>query len=65
MNKDLTNRGLQDRSRIVLNESHEVHYWVMTLGIGEDDLRRVVAAVGDTVVAVRARLRSEADPSAS
>lgn len=64
MTDDLTSRGSHDRSRIILNEPHEVHYWVLTLGIGEDELRRVVAAVGDSVVAVRARLRSETDPSA-
>lgn len=63
MTDDLTSRGSHDRSRIILNEPHEVRYWVMTLGTGEDELRRVIAAVGDSVLEVRARLRSEANPS--
>lgn len=65
MADDLTNRGPQDRARISLNEPHEVRYWTMALGIGEDELRRLVADVGNSADAVRARMKSEADPSAA
>ena len=65
MADDLNNRGPQDRARISLEEEHELRYWTGALGISEEELKRVVGDVGNSVEAVRARLKSEADPSAA
>lgn len=53
MPDDLKNRGPQDRSRINVNEDHEVRYWSKELGISEDQLRESVKAAGVSVEAVR------------
>ncbi|MDM0108832.1 DUF3606 domain-containing protein [Variovorax sp. J22R24] len=49
MADDLGNRGVQDRSRININESHEVRYWTQRFGVTEEDLRKAVAEVGVSV----------------
>ncbi|MGJ7506004.1 DUF3606 domain-containing protein [Variovorax sp. GT1P44] len=46
MADDLENRGAQDRSRININEAHEVRYWVQRFDVTEEDLRKAVAEVG-------------------
>lgn len=46
MSDDLANTGAQDRSRINVNEPHEVRYWTQRLGVSEADLRKAVADVG-------------------
>ena len=46
MSDDLANTGAQDRSRINVNEPHEVRYWTQRLGVSEADLRKAVAEVG-------------------
>ena len=56
MPDDKTNRGAQDRSRINVNEDHEVRYWMQTLGVSEEQLREAVAAVGVSADAVRQHL---------
>jgi hypothetical protein len=56
MSDDLTNRGSQDRSRINVNESHELRYWTKELGVTEAQLRAAVQAVGVSVTEVRAHL---------
>ncbi|QEK93989.1 DUF3606 domain-containing protein [Achromobacter insolitus] len=53
MPDDLKNRGPQDRSRINVNEDHEVRYWSKELGVSEDQLREGVKAAGVSVEAVR------------
>jgi hypothetical protein len=53
MADDLLNRGAQDRSRINLNEDHEVRYWTGALNVSEQQLRVAVAAVGVSAEAVR------------
>jgi hypothetical protein len=57
MSDDLTNRGVQDRSRISLTEAHEVAYWTKALDANLDELKRVVAKVGHSAEAVKAELR--------
>ena len=57
MADDLTNRGEPDRSRINMGEKHEVRYWTETLGLTGDELQRLVDEVGNTVEAVRNRLK--------
>jgi hypothetical protein len=39
MADDPSKRGPQDRSRINVNEPHEVRYWTQTLGVTEAQLR--------------------------
>lgn len=48
MADDLSNRGEPDRSRININEDHEVAYWTRRLGISPDQLRLAVKARGNS-----------------
>ncbi len=57
MSDDLSKRGPQDRSRINVNEPHELRYWTQELGISEAELRDAVKAVGPSATAVREHLR--------
>ena len=56
MPDDLKLAGAQDRSRINIDEPHEVRYWMQRLGVSEDALRRAVAEVGVSVEAVAQHL---------
>ncbi|MDM0001187.1 DUF3606 domain-containing protein [Variovorax sp. J22P240] len=49
MADDLDNRGPEDRSRINVNEPHEVRYWMQRFDVTEEDLRKAVAEVGVAV----------------
>jgi 16S rRNA U516 pseudouridylate synthase RsuA-like enzyme len=60
MADDLNKRGAQDRSRINLSEDHEVRYWTTALGVPVDELRRLVAEVGDSAEAIRDALVKKA-----
>ncbi|WP_343738299.1 DUF3606 domain-containing protein [Achromobacter sp.] len=57
MSDDLSKRGPQDRSRINVNETHELRYWAQELGVSEAQLRDAVKAVGPSATAVREHLR--------
>ena len=52
----LKNRGAQDRSRISLQEEHEVRYWTEALGVSKEQLASAVAKVGTSADAVRREL---------
>ncbi|VTU36181.1 DUF3606 domain-containing protein [Variovorax sp. PBL-E5] len=56
MADDLTNRGGQDRTRINVNEDHEVRYWTKALDVDEATLRKAVAEAGTSAEAVRSFL---------
>ncbi len=56
MSDDLSKRGPQDRSRINVNEAHELRYWTQALGVTEAQLREAVKAVGPSAAAVREHL---------
>ena len=56
MSDDLSKRGPQDRSRINVNEPHELRYWTQALGVTEAQLREAVKAVGPSAAAVREHL---------
>ncbi len=56
MSDDLSKRGPQDRSRINVNEAHELRYWTQALGVTEAKLREAVKAVGPSATAVREHL---------
>jgi len=55
MSDDPSKTG-QDRRLISLAQDHEVREWCQSLGCTEEQLRRAVAAVGDSAQAVRAEL---------
>ena len=58
MADDLTNKGAADRSRINVNESHEVRYWMEALDVSEAKLRDLVSTHGVMVADVRRALAS-------
>ncbi|MGY2904628.1 DUF3606 domain-containing protein [Bradyrhizobium sp. URHC0002] len=56
MTDSLTKRDQPDRSKINMNQAHEVHYWTKHLNISKDELQRVVAKVGNSAAAIRKEL---------
>jgi len=58
-------RGQQDRSRINVNQEHEVRYWTEKFGISAEELRRVVGEVGPMADAVEQRVRGRGNRSGS
>ena len=56
MSDNLTNRVQPDRSKINMNEAHEVKYWTHALGVSKEDLQKAVAKVGNSAAAVRKEL---------
>ena len=50
--------GEPDRSRINVNQEHELRYWTQKLGVSEERLRAVVAEVGTSTDEVREYLRA-------
>ena len=58
MSDDLNKRGAQDRSRINVNEDHEVRYWTEKFGVSADALRNAVTTVGPSADAVEQHLRN-------
>lgn len=50
-------RGAQDRSRINVNQEHEVRYWSEKFGITADELKQAVQQVGPMADAVEQQLR--------
>lgn len=65
MSDDLSKRGPQDRSRINVNEPHELRYWTQELGVSETTLRDAVKAAGPSATAVREHLRKSSPPGGS
>ncbi|MFL6707342.1 MAG: DUF3606 domain-containing protein [Massilia sp.] len=61
MSDDLTKRGQQDRSRIAMQEPHEVRYWTETLGLNKEQLQELVDRVGNSAAAVRQELAKRAE----
>jgi len=58
-------RGQQDRSRINVNQEHEVRYWTEKFGISAEELRRVVGEVGPMADSVEQRVRGRGNRSGS
>ena len=46
MADDPSNRGPADRTRINVNEDHELRYWTKKFGCTSTELRNAVQAVG-------------------
>jgi len=58
MADDLTNKGATDRSRINVNEAHELRYWMEALDVSETKLRDLVSTHVVIVADVRRALAS-------
>jgi hypothetical protein len=56
MPDDKSKQGAADRSRINVNESHEVNYWTKELGVTKEKLEAAVKKVGVMVADVRKHL---------
>ncbi|MDB5847301.1 MAG: hypothetical protein JWP29_1053 [Rhodoferax sp.] len=65
MADNLNLRGGADRSRININEPHEVRYWTDALHVSEAELRTAVASVGVSAEEVRLHLGMAPQTSAS
>jgi hypothetical protein len=57
MSDDTSLRSPQDRTRVAMNQEHEVRYWTERFGVSRDDLQRAVNAVGHSVSAVERHLK--------
>lgn len=57
MSDDTTLRSPQDRSRVAMEQEHEVRYWTEHFGVSREDLQRAVDAVGNSVSAIEQRLK--------
>jgi hypothetical protein len=51
------NRGGQDRTRININQEHEVRYWTEKFRVTEEQLRQAVQRVGVMVEDVEKELK--------
>lgn len=60
MANNLSNEGEPDTLRISLSEAHEVRYWTSALEVPVDELRQLVAALGNNAAVVRAHLKQRA-----
>ncbi len=58
MSDDLSNKGMQDRTRINTNEDYEVRYWSEKFGVSQDRLKAAVQKVGNSVSAVEKELKA-------
>lgn len=56
-------RGQQDRSRINVNQEHEVRYWSEKFGISAEELKQAVQQVGPMADAVEQRVRGRGNRS--
>jgi hypothetical protein len=59
MSDDLNKKGQQDRSRINMNEDHEVAYWTEKFNVSREELQRAVDQAGSSADAVAQVLRSK------
>jgi hypothetical protein len=53
---DLKKTGSPDRNKINLHEPWEVDHWTKELGVSKDELKKVIAKVGNSAAAVRKEL---------
>lgn len=60
MADNLDDRGSMDRSRINMNEDHEVRYWTEALGVSREELRTLVEQHGSSAAKIREALGKDA-----
>jgi hypothetical protein len=53
---NLTKKGAPDRSKINMDENHEVKCWTRKLSVSKEELQKVVDKVGNSASAVRKEL---------
>jgi len=58
MSDDLSNKGMQDRTRINTSEDYELRYWSEKFGVSQDRLKAVVKKVGNSAAAVEKELKA-------
>ncbi|HVJ02955.1 MAG TPA: DUF3606 domain-containing protein [Sphingomonas sp.] len=54
-------RSGQDRTRIALEQEHEVRYWTGELGVTREQLAEAISAVGNQANDVRSYFEREAN----
>ncbi|WP_065755779.1 DUF3606 domain-containing protein [Bradyrhizobium paxllaeri] len=59
MADSLTRREQPGRSKINMNQDHEVHYWTRHLNIAKEELQKVIDKVGNSAAAVRKELAAD------
>jgi hypothetical protein len=62
---DVVKKVAPDRSKILMNRDDEVKYWTKHLGIGRDELQRIVDKVGPSAAAIRKELGMQSELSAT
>ena len=50
MSDDLSKKGFQDRTRINMNEDHEVAYWTEKFGVTKEELQSAIDIAGSNLV---------------
>jgi hypothetical protein len=56
MTDNLTTRDQPDRSKINMNQIHEVRYWTTHLNVSKEELQKDIDKVGNSAAAVRKEL---------
>jgi hypothetical protein len=64
MADDPSLRGVSDRSRVNVNQPHELRSWCTKFGCTEDQLKAAVARVGVMATDVERFLKTQSSPSA-
>ncbi len=59
MADDLSLRGAEERSRVNLNDPHDLRHWARRFGCTEEQLREAVERVGVTALDVESDLRAQ------
>lgn len=59
MSDDLNKKGQQDRSRINMNEDHEVDYWTEKFNVTREELQKAVDQAGNSADDVAQVLRAK------
>lgn len=59
MTDSLTMKAQPDRSKINMNQEHEVRYWIKHLNISKEQLQKAVDKVGNSAAAVRKELATD------
>ena len=62
MPDDLNKRGGQDRTRINVNQDHELRNWAQAMGVSADEVKKAVEAVGDHADKVKEHLQGRPHP---
>jgi hypothetical protein len=55
----LTRKEVADRSKINMQQPHEVRYWIRHLGVSKEELQKAIEKVGNTAATVRKELGLE------